>query len=273
VDPQADETSCWTRNIRYDPIDMMGALVTPMNGIRECQMRCARVMGCAHFSYVQPGGDCHLQHEGAVAVASPGTTSGPPSCTQRLGKPCYEVSVVYFPTMPGLGTSFADKPGMTAVQVAKACKALCAAQEGCAHYMVQFPQRTCDFADANAVKVSRLRAVSGPSFCNRTANLQNKFASSAVAPGGGFAIRGAAAAAVVAVLAVAFAVVRQSSRRGACSRMIVGRRGRGAGSAAPACRYMPLEEASGAQPPSEDWEHGVDRLVHPAGDADEVALA
>jgi len=233
--PQPNESSCFDEGVRYDPIDMFGTSMTQENGARECQDRCARTMGCAHFSYFHGGGYCHIQDDSAVAGFGLQVTSGPPSCMPVAARPCYEVSTIYFPVMQGLGVSFANETAMKAREVVKTCKRLCAAQEGCAHYVVQFPERTCEFAGASAVRISRLRAVSGPAVCNRTLGLQGKFAprGDTMLSGAGFLARATAGGVVAgAVLAALAAAVRQSSRSGACRRVLLPRAGRGRGRAA-----------------------------------------
>jgi len=253
---EPDSALCWEQGVRYDPIDMFGSVMTQEDGIRECQERCMRTMGCAHFSYFAVGGVCHLQDKQALPHWSPQTTAGPPSCEPSLRKACYEVSTVYFPTMPGLGVDFAERTDMSAVEVAKACKKLCAQQEACAHYVVQFPERTCELAPASALRVSRMRAVSGPPACDRAAQVQGKFLLGARGLGSRtrFAV-GAAAVAALASLLLACAVVRETSRSGTCRRLSVSRKAR-PGAMLPSersCRYSPLV-AGDSVPASADWD-------------------
>lgn len=66
-------------------MDMAGQGRTTESSNTFCQKRCARVSGCAHFTFWQDGG-CHLQSRGAVLRQSPAdmaTSFGPPNCLLR----------------------------------------------------------------------------------------------------------------------------------------------------------------------------------------------
>jgi len=53
---------------------------------RGCQARCAKVSGCAHFSWWRDGG-CHLQDSTASRAAAGTVTAGPPTCDTSVPKP------------------------------------------------------------------------------------------------------------------------------------------------------------------------------------------
>lgn len=62
---------------RHDPVDMHGQGKTWEHDWQACSRRCARVHGCAHFSF-WPDKGCHLQHGWASRILDWNVITGPP---------------------------------------------------------------------------------------------------------------------------------------------------------------------------------------------------
>jgi len=78
------EKECYIRGANYWPLDMPGGGGRTHTDLAECQARCAKTPGCAHFSWWNDGG-CHLQDGNAQLNANqPAATSGPRSCDMSL---------------------------------------------------------------------------------------------------------------------------------------------------------------------------------------------
>merc|ERR1711990_958735 len=82
------KATCFRPDTKYiNPLDMPGQGRTSEVDAVACQHRCAKVRGCAHFSFWADGG-CHLQPHGAVSIPSPlpfdAKLSGPPVCRSDI---------------------------------------------------------------------------------------------------------------------------------------------------------------------------------------------
>ncbi|CAK0841351.1 unnamed protein product [Prorocentrum cordatum] len=74
------EPACSKINSAYLPLDMVGHPLKRVANERECQQRCARVDGCAHYSYWRPARHCHLQGARSRRFGDALFSSGPPEC-------------------------------------------------------------------------------------------------------------------------------------------------------------------------------------------------
>jgi len=70
---------CYEYDAKYIPLYMKGQGRSVETSARGCQARCAKVSGCAHFSWWRDGG-CVLQDSTARRVAVGTVTAGPPTC-------------------------------------------------------------------------------------------------------------------------------------------------------------------------------------------------
>lgn len=149
-----------------------------------CQRRCARTRGCAHFSFWKLGGHCHLQDAFAIEQkARIGFISGPFQCWDNIDQKlyvklgpktfvpkalrCVETGSLYSPIM-GV-PKYLPKHSMTGLKAVEVCQQHCSSVKGCLHFTLQFPQRLCRLAGANAHRLpSAINSVSGPRFCNGT---------------------------------------------------------------------------------------------------------
>jgi len=174
--------SCFEDDIAYEPLDMDGHVMTWMPNATACQQSCAVAEGCAHFSYLKTLGHCHLADSAALRLqGNPGFVSGPALCGQDAHK-CFEVGSSYVPVIVGASTSFIsirDKK-----KAAKACQDYCNGFKHCAHFVIRFPDQTCDLATESAAALwPTLFHVAGPSSCpghgSAHADMERKFLSSA----------------------------------------------------------------------------------------------
>jgi len=75
---------CYTEGTNYWPLDMPGGGGRTVTDLAGCQARCAKTLGCAHFSWWNDWG-CHLQDGSATMNKNqPAATSGPRSCNKTL---------------------------------------------------------------------------------------------------------------------------------------------------------------------------------------------
>jgi len=163
---------CLQRGAAYSP-DMLGTSITMETGIWECQLRCDRVIGCAHFSYWTIGGYCHIQDDKASLVRNllPQVIAGPAKCgtdgnsDDKVEEECFELATAYFPTLAGHSHDFGEQSGLSETGVMRQCHRHCAQVADCAHFVVQFPERTCNLAGASARRLVRYQSVSGPRSC------------------------------------------------------------------------------------------------------------
>merc|ERR1712093_82551 len=72
--------------VMYEPVSMERQRRTSSGSTRECQDRCRKVSGCAHFSRWNADGGCHLQDRSARPVWSPGVMAGPQYCSELSRK-------------------------------------------------------------------------------------------------------------------------------------------------------------------------------------------
>lgn len=82
----AEATECIEEDIQYKPLDMPHQTRSQESDAETCQKRCARVPGCAHFTF-WPDGGCHLQDEKAKAEKAATLRAGPPECTTAAPQP------------------------------------------------------------------------------------------------------------------------------------------------------------------------------------------
>jgi hypothetical protein len=74
------KVQCTENGYKYTPLNMKGQGRTREPTFADCQRRCARTPGCAHFSHWASNGGCHLQDSDASPTQERGATSGPPYC-------------------------------------------------------------------------------------------------------------------------------------------------------------------------------------------------
>jgi len=74
------KVQCTVSGYKYTPLDMGGQGRSNEPTPVDCQRRCARTPGCAHFSHWPADGACHLQDSDASPAQDRGATSGPPKC-------------------------------------------------------------------------------------------------------------------------------------------------------------------------------------------------
>jgi len=79
-------SSCFTMDTIYSPLDMPGQASTLAASAEACQARCATIKDCAHFSYFAVDRMCHLQNSSAVAKVIPSGQSGPPNCATGVSQ-------------------------------------------------------------------------------------------------------------------------------------------------------------------------------------------
>lgn len=65
-------------------MDMFGQPFRKAADVAECQRMCAETMFCAHFSFWEIAGDCHLQDKYAFRTPLPNFISGNASCDMAL---------------------------------------------------------------------------------------------------------------------------------------------------------------------------------------------
>lgn len=81
--------SCFQVDTLYQPLDMPGHAFTIAADAWACQLRCASLEGCAHFSFFRRGidGDCHISDKNAhPQEESLGFVSGPQVCQEDKKK-------------------------------------------------------------------------------------------------------------------------------------------------------------------------------------------
>jgi len=76
--------SCFLADTAYKPLDMPGQSRSQEVSAAACQARCAKVPGCAHFTW-WPDGGCHVQDRKAKEEKTGSLTAGPPSCPADHG--------------------------------------------------------------------------------------------------------------------------------------------------------------------------------------------
>lgn len=71
---------CDKQGWKWEPLNMDGQERTEEDEKLACQVRCAVVPFCAHFSYWDSDGGCHLQDAAAKTTMDLSVASGPPVC-------------------------------------------------------------------------------------------------------------------------------------------------------------------------------------------------
>jgi len=166
------DTSCFQQNVSYEPLDMLGTVLSTEGGLLDCQDRCARVPGCTHFTYWKPLRHCHIQDNFSVARPDRADfVAGRPTCdtkTAALEDPdCFTHGFGYWPTMrnvkkiPHLATTMANS------EVLDACQKLCAETKGCARFLFGMQSRVCQLVRKKAFKYQAPQFISGPPDCSK----------------------------------------------------------------------------------------------------------
>jgi len=176
VDPTdtLETMSCSRKNVMFEPMDMNGHPMTVESSVAACQARCQNVPECAHFSYWEPAGHCHIQD--AFAVPQPTRllfTAGPPGCKLReenkqtlsiLRKKftqCYQANTAYGPydlQIKAVKTHSIEK-----------CQALCRWTPGCSHFTYWTLDGSCHLSNKldGEERISGIADfVAGPPLCS-----------------------------------------------------------------------------------------------------------
>ena len=158
--PQVRPDLCFQKGLTFRPLNMPKQGRSQEPEALSCQRRCAKVFGCAHFSYWTDGG-CHLQDEEAKLEGSDGVISGPASCllqpAHRGAGGCLTEGVSYDPL---------DMKGQsrTSGSLAK-CQQRCDGVRGCVHFSF-WADGGCHLQDARAVAKGSPGAMSGRPSCH-----------------------------------------------------------------------------------------------------------
>lgn len=88
--PEVPLNPCYQKDVAYQPLDMVGHYFSTESSAAACQLRCAGISGCEHFSFFMldaNNGDCHVAGETAVLQnGSKGFVAGPRSCEHKKPK-------------------------------------------------------------------------------------------------------------------------------------------------------------------------------------------
>lgn len=179
---------CMEKTVAYEPIDMKAGAVQPSleAGPEECQARCRKTSGCAHFSFFTEKvvaemhmPNCHLQGIFASKTLSRESfISGPASCVKESGddymtivsmlqaKVCYKKASSYFPEE----TLAEGQTAATQTDVL-ACQRQCQMYSSCEYFTFNALTRFCHFSDKNAklVKNESYILIGGPKECQAQA--------------------------------------------------------------------------------------------------------
>lgn len=122
LDPVTLTMRCSTRERAWEPLDMAGTTLSKEQDVAACQRRCAKTEGCAHYSFWEPAGDCHLQDENAFSTIVMSFVAGPASCLEM------EKKFSFLPSGLGLrGLQRPSAPTGVFVAAGAACTAFVAA--------------------------------------------------------------------------------------------------------------------------------------------------
>jgi len=152
---------CFEDATMWEPIDMFGQVATIQTDEWACQRRCLQVEGCAHFSFSQSTGACHLQDAFAIKREQrAGFLSGPFECWSSLtpGKfakidedvfvpekfRCMQVGVIWQPALETPVHIYGERE-----EVVRQCQARCKGTWGCGHFTALFPN-LCQLAGGSA---------------------------------------------------------------------------------------------------------------------------
>jgi len=206
-------------------------------GAHDCQKHCAKIEGCAHFSFWQlnatsGAGFCHFQDAYAVKRESRfGFTAGPAECPADgdidlpymasiadglpEGVKCAEVGVTYSPIQAM--TSFSGDQ----MAVISACKAFCVKSKDCAHFTIQFPMGFCSLHPVNATKLAGgiMGALSAPVMCPEDLVFRKKYDAARVPALAGASLSALGACTLLGVVAAAAATTVLARARRAHSRL------------------------------------------------------
>jgi len=177
-------TNCFDYGAAFYPLDMEGTELEHVASAWECQRRCMSREGCAHFSYLESLGHCHLQDFLAARLTlNTGYSSGPFSCWEDMNESarkklsvqehhtylpaelsCVKLHAAYAPAMQ---TSLRppDLSGLNAREAAIACQRYCAAVDGCVNFTFSRTLQLCTLASEGATRLSIMNSVAGPPSC------------------------------------------------------------------------------------------------------------
>jgi len=140
--------------------------------------------GCAHFSFLQSMGHCHLQDFLAARLTfNTGYSSGPFSCWEDMNEStrkqlsvrehhtylpaelsCVQLHTAYSPAMQ-TGLSPPDLSGLNAREAAVACQRFCRAVDGCVNFTFSRALQLCTLVAEGATRLSIMNSVAGPPSC------------------------------------------------------------------------------------------------------------
>jgi len=170
----ANTLECSEFDVSYSPMDMntLAVNITQEPDVAACQERCELTRGCAHFSYWEARGDCHLQNIYAVATHTRiGFIGGPPSCVKRSGEDfdtvfstlqqqtCFDPDTQYTPVegqghIPHFANTVLD------------CQQSCQQYAWCAYFSFNGLTYTCSLQTADATPVRhQMTMTAGPKRC------------------------------------------------------------------------------------------------------------
>ncbi|CAK9026228.1 unnamed protein product [Durusdinium trenchii] len=174
---------CVEHSVSFAPIDMPGT-VPSTSSVEECQKRCAKTLGCFHFSFLDSIKSCHLHSFSALPQAnSLGWLSGPPQCWQakqdkdllidkghstyvELSFACMDWGSSFSPALPDSYRILAEKDFPTEMNATLGCQKLCLDRKDCVHFTVEFPIRSCILVGKDALATAGIvGAISGPPKC------------------------------------------------------------------------------------------------------------
>ena len=159
--PQVRPDLCFQKGLTYLPLNMAKQSRSHETDALSCQRRCAKVFGCAHFSYFTDGG-CHLQDEKAELQGSDGVTSGPASCLLQPAHSEHHTACL----TEGVGYAPLDMHGQARSHGTLAkCQQRCADVKGCAHFSF-WSDGGCHLQDHRAVAKASPGTTSGKPGCS-----------------------------------------------------------------------------------------------------------
>lgn len=171
LEPEAitETLACSEAGVLFEPLDMHGEAMTLEKNASHCQARCGRTPGCAHFSFWEPQGHCHLQDVLSIRRGDQALwRAGPPGCSpariseathrmlDRTGS-CYHLHATY------------DKRDWIAppqhVATVGRCQQLCQETPGCA-FFAHSSFGECYFVGKDASRLDGVPfAMAGPRHC------------------------------------------------------------------------------------------------------------
>ena len=155
--------------VHFEPLDLVGSQMTLEVTIAACQARCAKTVGCAHFSYWEPQRHCHLQGVLAERVEGSLWRAGPPGCSEsRMSEATRRItdrmSTCYHRHATYQSQDWVAAP--VAVASIGHCQQLCQEVAGCAHFAYMTASGMCYFARNGAEHLEPVPfTVAGPRHC------------------------------------------------------------------------------------------------------------